>query len=373
MRIAQLANFVGPVSGGLRRAVDKLGRGYAASGHERLLIVPGSEDSLTQSDTGTVVTVKSPVLGSGYRMIANTAKVCDVLKQFAPTSIEVSDKWTMTAVARWARKRGIPTVLLSHERLDDMASMFFDMDLTSPVRSLNSYLGSVYDRVVVTTRYSAGEWLGTKANLVVQSLGVDLDEFLPSPLGHAQGGTGSDPLSLVYAGRLSREKSPDLAVATAVELDRRGVDVTLHLYGTGPMVDELRALGEGAPVFFHGYVDSREAVAQAYRAADISLSVCPAETFGLAILEALACGTPVVTSDRGGGRESVDSTCAEWASPDPVFLAEAVMRMAARVREDPDSMRQAARARAEQYPWSDAINALLDLHAELAHGEPAHG
>jgi alpha-1,6-mannosyltransferase len=301
-------------------------------------------------------------------MVANTAKVCEALRRFAPTSIEVSDKWTMTAVAMWARRHSIPTVLVSHERLDDMASMFLDMDLTTPVRALNSYLASAYDRVVVTTRYSAGEWLGTRARLVVQSLGVDLDEFVPSSQATPDSGRASRPLSLIYAGRLSREKSPDLAVATAVELDRRGVDVQLHVYGTGPMADELRALGEGAPVFFHGYLDSRQGLAQAYRVADIALSVCPAETFGLAILEALACGTPVVTSDRGGGRESVDATCAQWASPDPAFLAEAVLLMAERVRADPDGMRRAARARAELYPWSNAIDALLGLHHELAQG-----
>ncbi len=41
MRIAQLANFVGPTSGGMRRAVDQLGEGYVARGHDRILIIPG--------------------------------------------------------------------------------------------------------------------------------------------------------------------------------------------------------------------------------------------------------------------------------------------------------------------------------------------
>jgi alpha-1,6-mannosyltransferase len=42
VRIAQLANFYSPISGGLRTVVDTLGRGYAALGHERILVVPGS-------------------------------------------------------------------------------------------------------------------------------------------------------------------------------------------------------------------------------------------------------------------------------------------------------------------------------------------
>ncbi len=84
MRIAQLANFVGPTSGGLRRAVDKLGRGYVKAGHERLLIIPGPRDTVSESEAGTIVTVASPALSSGYRMIINAGKVNQVLKRFAP-------------------------------------------------------------------------------------------------------------------------------------------------------------------------------------------------------------------------------------------------------------------------------------------------
>lgn len=360
MRIAQLANFVGPTSGGLRRAVDKLGQGYVAAGHERLLIVPGPQDGVVETAAGVIVTVASPAVASGYRIVVNTAKVAQVLNRFQPTSVEVSDKWTMTRAAFWARRHGVAAILLSHERLDDQASLFLDMSVAGPVHRLNRYLARHYDRVVVTTRYSAAEWFDTEAHLVVQGLGVDLDEFIPSR--HEP----SDKLKLVYAGRLSREKSPDLAVATAVELDRRGIDVQLNVYGTGPMLDELRALAEGAPVFFHGYLDSRARLAAAYSAADIALSVCPVETFGLAVLEALACGTPVVTSDRGGGRESVEADCAEWASPDPVFLGDAVLRLAERLRADRPGLRAAARRQAERFPWSRTIDAMLDLHQAVS-------
>jgi len=362
MRIAQLANFVGPTSGGLRRAVDRLGRGYVEAGHDRLLIIPGPVDSVDCSGAGTVVTIASPSLSSGYRMVVNTRKVRQVLEKFGPTSLEVSDKWTMTAAGWWAKKRGVPAVLFSHERLDDMASMFLEIEVSPAVHLLNRWLANVYDRIVVTTRYSAGEWINTKASLSVQPLGVDLEQFADGPREPGPPGT----LRLILAGRLSREKSPHLAVATAVELDRRGVDVQLNVYGAGPHVEELRALAGGAPVFFHGYVDSRTGLAGAYRAADIALSVCPAETFGLAVLEALACGTPVVTADRGGARELVDASSAEWASPDPVFLADAVMRMANRVRHNELALRQAARARAERYPWEAAIAGMLAIHEGLA-------
>ena len=47
MRIAQLANFIGPASGGMKHAVDALGRGYVEAGAERLLVIPGPVDAVT--------------------------------------------------------------------------------------------------------------------------------------------------------------------------------------------------------------------------------------------------------------------------------------------------------------------------------------
>lgn len=363
MRIAQLANFIGPTSGGLRRAVDQIGRGYVAAGHSRLLLVPGPRDGIVEDEAGVTVTIGSPAVTGGYRLVLNPRKVLDVLRQFQPTSLEVSDKWTLTVAALWARRHGVGTVLFSHERLDDMASLFLRADVAGPVHALNGWLAARYDRVVVTTEYSAGEWRERiePGRLVLVPLGVDLETFSSGEVL-----APADVLRLVYAGRLSREKSPHLAVATAVELDRRGVPVRLDVFGTGPHIDELQSIAAGAPVFFHGFSDDRGAIAAAYRRADISLSVCPAETFGLAVLEALACGTPVVTADEGGAFELVDATCAEWASPDPVFLADAVERLAARRAADPAGLQRAARARAEQYPWDRTVDLMLDVHAAVS-------
>ena len=118
-----------------------------------------------------------------------------------------------------------------------------------------------------------------------------------------------------------------------------------------------------AAVFFNGFVEGREEVARRFAAADISMSVCPAETFGLASLEALACGTPVVTANRGGAHEIVDVTSGEAGSPDAEGLADATQRLAARLGPE---LRDAARRRAEQFTWDASVEAMLAIHSELA-------
>ena len=361
MRIAQLANFIGPTSGGMRHAVNALGAGYVAEGVERILVVPGSRDSREETEHGEVVTLRAPQVGGGYRLIVEPWRVIDTLDAFGPTSVEVSDKTTLLPVAGWARRNGVRSVLFSHERLSTMLAMRTGRVTTSTasVATLNRILVRSFDAVVVTSSYARGEFSvpaarrGTPTHQI--PLGVDLETFRPGPP------EPSGPeLRLVHVGRLSREKSPHRAVATALELHRRGVPMRLDVYGDGPHRRELEVMAAGAPVHFHGFVRSRPLLSRRIGSADVALSVCPGETFGLAVLEALASGTPVVTADRGGARELVDATCGEWGAPTPEALADAVLRLAARPRRQ---TRSAARRRAECFPWSRSVEAMLAVHA----------
>ena len=365
LRIAQLANFVGPASGGMKTALAALGEGYVAAGCERLLVVPGPYDARTSTPAGEVVQVRAPRVGGGYRLIVEPWRVTEVLEDWGPTSVELSDKLTLLPVARWARRSGVGSVLLSHERLGDMVATRTGLDTTAKasVALLNRILVRTVDTVVVTSRYAEQEFSRAADSagcpVVRVPLGVDLETFRPGAAEPA----GAGPLRLVHLGRLSREKDPHLAVATAVELHRRGVPVRLDVYGEGPHLAELVDAAGEAPVRFHGHVEGRRQLSMLVGAADVALSVCPTETFGLAVLEALASGTPVVTADRGGARELVDAASGGWAAPRPEALADAVLEVAARPRAE---RRTAARARAEQFPWSATVDSMLAVHEGLA-------
>lgn len=361
MRIAQLANFVGPTSGGMKVVIETLGKGYVDAGHTRIFVGPGERDQVLETEAGIIVQVKAPKLTEQYRMIFQPWRALDVLDRFRPTSIEVSDKWTLSPAAKWAARRSVGSVLFSHERLSDMLAMFIrsQFGVEAVVGGLNRRLAKNFDAVVVTSRFAEEEFASTGANLELVPLGVDLETFHPSRGVPADDGM----VKFCYVGRLSHEKSPQLAVATVAELHRRGHPVRLDLYGTGPDKDELAAIAGGAPVFFHGFVAGRDEVARRIAEHDLSLSVCPAETFGLAVLEALACGTPVVTANRGGASELVDATAGASGDPNPLSLADAVERLLPRLGPE---LRRAARARAELYPWQRTTDTMLALHQRLA-------
>jgi len=171
----------------------------------------------------------------------------------------------------------------------------------------------------------------------------------------------------VCVGRLSREKRPDVAIETLRAVRARGLAARLWMVGDGPRRGALEAQARDLPVVFTGHLHDRSEVALLLAQADAALAPCPYETFGLAALEALACGTPVVATDRGAVSEIVQAgqgaATGAVAAPTPSSLATAVVDVAQRPR---DECRRAARARAEQYPWARTARDMLRVHRGTA-------
>jgi alpha-1,6-mannosyltransferase len=366
MRIVQLANFYTPTSGGLRTAVDTIGRGYLAAGHERFLVVPGRHAGQTVTDMGTVVTLPGVPVSGGYRMVTRPANVVRTLDRLAPDSVEVSDKATLVVAGDWAREHGAGSVLFSHERLDTwLAARLRAGSLLGPgIRWWNRRLAGRFDAVVVTSAFAQDEFAAIGVHDVVRiPLGVDLDTFRPRP-----SLSDNEPSRLIYAGRLSQEKNPGAVVEAVDLLVRSGVDVHLDVYGDGSALVGLRRRAIGLPVVFHGHVSDRAFLAARLAQADVAFAPSPAETFGLSVLEALACGTPVVAADAGGGGELVSSDAGVAVPATPEGLAAGVLDVLSR----PVAARRAgARNRAEAFPWSATVDSMLNLHRAVVDGDVA--
>lgn len=360
-RIVQLANFYGAESGGLRRVVDGLARGYRRAGHESILIVPGDANRDEETRAGRRITLRSPVLpgSGGYRVIASRSRVASVLAELCPDRIEVSDKLTLAWVGRWAADRGVPAVLLSHERLDAILSVRVPglFPLRTVTAHWNRRLAGSFDTVVCASAFGAEEFTSVGSAVRYVPLGVDLDCCTPAvrPAVTAE----AHEVELVTLGRLSAEKRPELAIDALRRLRAQGVDAALVMIGAGPMRRALEARAERLPVTFTGHVDDRAEIARLLARAHVGLAPCPVEAFGLGVLETLACGTPVVVADGGAAPELIDPRCGRAGPPTPSGLASAVRS----VLELPEwSRRQAARRRAEQYPWQATVDRMLAVH-----------
>ncbi|GAB3954951.1 glycosyltransferase family 1 protein [Micromonospora vulcania] len=312
-----------------------------------------------------MITLPGPELpgSGGYRVLAGRRRLARVLADLAPDRLEVSDRSSLRWTGKWARAHGVPSVMVSHESLTGLLGQWRVPEaLRRPVADrLNRATSRAYDRIVCTTRWAAEEFdrIGA-ANVDVVPLGVDLDTFHPDRADPGLRERYADPteLLLVHCARLSPEKRPELAVEALAELRRAGVPAVLVMAGDGPLRASLARRAAGLPVTFTGFLPDRSAVAALLASADVVLAPGPVETFGLAGLEALASGTPVVVNAASALPEVVGSAgLAAYGSA--VSMAAAVKQLAARPEVE---RRRAARARAEEFDWPMSVAGFLRVY-----------
>lgn len=372
VRIVQLANFYGPRSGGLRTALHHLGAGYVAAGHEVVLIVPGPRRDEAVLPTGalriTLPALAIPWTG-GYRA-ADPRRVADVLAGLRPDVLEVSDRLTLRGFGRWARTRDVAGVMISHERLDRLLGQVLPGPVARRCADIaNRRTVADYDIVVCTTEFARAEFqrIGAR-NVELVPLGVDLKLFSPRRRDdrlRADLGVPGHPL-LVHCGRLSVEKRVDRSIEAIGALRRAGTEARLVVVGDGPRRDALERRARSLPplpgglpaVHFTGFVSDRAMVASLLATADVSLAPGPHETFGLAALEALAAGTPVVASRSSALADIVTTDCGAVAADRPSAFAQAVTDVLAM---PPAARRKAARTRAEQFTWTNTVHSMLKI------------
>ncbi|MFE0433950.1 glycosyltransferase [Streptomyces nigra] len=375
LRIVRLANFVAPASGGLRTALRELGRGYRAAGHEPVLVVPGERRSDRDTEQGRVITLPGPLLPGtgGYRVLADKRRVAGLLELLAPDRLEVSDRTTLRWTGRWARRARIPAVMVSHETADGVLRTWGlpEGAARRTADALNVRTAHAYARVVCTTEFAEREFVRIGARNVVRApLGVDLAQRHPALRDPGLRGrlARADETLLVLCSRLSVEKRPGTALDALQALRRRGRRAVLVVAGDGPLRARLeqRARVSGLPVVFLGHVCDPALLGALQASADVALAPGPAETFGLAALEAMACGTPVVASASSALPEVVGSAGAVAADHGEAF-ADAVELLLE--RPEADRLEQ-ARARAECFGWQASVDAFLAAHDAAVPVEP---
>ena len=185
--------------------------------------------------------------------------------------------------------------------------------------------------------------------------GVDLARFFPD---RREPGLLPGEITVLYAGRLTREKGADLLADAFLQARARDPRLHLVLAGGGPEEELLRArLGEHAT--FLGWLDG-DALAAVYASADIFLFASRTDTFGQVLLEAQASGLPVVAVGEGGPTSIVtDGATGRLCPADAGVLAEVVVQLAAQPFQRERLARTALHAVAQR-TWERSLQRLAD-------------
>jgi alpha-1,6-mannosyltransferase len=372
MKIIHIANFYGPKSGGIKTTLHNLGTGYTNRGHDFTYIVPGVCFYQEKTPHGNRITVPSWLIpfSGGYRIIKSNRQIKSILLALSPDRIEISDRFTLSGVGRWARSHKIPTLVFSHETLRGLIKTFQPFSFSKFVHWHNARLAASFDHVVTTTNFAAAEFreLGIE-NLMQIPLGVDLATFSPKNRDEELRTKllKNGDVLLVHCGRLSPEKKPERSIQALRELLKQGINARLIYVGTGPLHKKLYESSRDIPVTFLGYISDKKYLAQIIASADISIAPGPIETFCLAALESLASGTPVVCSDTSAVGEFLLLHTKEpvgiAAANNGAAFAEAIKVLLARLSAE-QSLRSSCHHQAENFPWSSTISQMLSLSSQ---------
>ncbi|WP_242195466.1 glycosyltransferase family 4 protein [Sphingomonas hankookensis] len=288
LRIAQLAPVIYPTpprgTGGTERVVSDLTEALMAMGHDVTLIAPS--DSVTTArhlsahpSLSALEAYHGPV-APGVPAALEAAQLGLLAKHLAEFDIvHCHGEFAHAAVLGDRIGHSVTTV---HWRLDELdRKLFFHSFPELPVAAISAAQGRDLPRANRTG---------------VVHHGIPVDRFQAGP-----GGGG-----VAFIGRMTDQKRPDVAIRVARAAGRPirlagGIDV-----GNPRYFDERVAPLLGEDAVHVGEIDDRAKQGLLGEAAALLFPIDWPEPFGLVMIEAMACGTPVIAWDRGSVREVID-------------------------------------------------------------------
>ncbi len=268
--------------------------------------------------------------------------------------------------ALWlARRRGIPTALTRHSMLRNKPRAAWPL-----VMGLTRLLLPLADGVISVSEDCAEEtgWFGGPKRVIGN--GVDTERFAPAAAARAaerQARGYGNAVALGYAGRLHRNKGV-LELVEALKLVRRECpDVRLVLVGPGPLREGLarRAAAPDSGITLAEPL-AESAVADFLCGLDIFAFASRGESFGIAVLEAMACGLPVVALERWGVRRLVRDGETGFLCADRAGLARRIVELCRSPDERARMGAAGRRVALEGFGWTAVAEATVDFYRELA-------
>jgi glycosyltransferase-like protein len=383
LRIAILTHSTRP-RGGVVHALA-LGEALCRLGHEAVVHAPDP------SGRGFFRDAQCPVISVAAKAVAGSAtaqvgaRIADYLAHFSTPAACDFDIFhaqcaiSGNALATLARRRLIPAFVRTVHRVETLA----DPQLARWQDRAILDAGRLFcvSRTWAATLAAA---YGAQADVVGN--GVDTALFQPEPRSDDAGlrgrlGLGNGPVFLSVGGLAARKNTLAIIGAFA-SLRQRVPGAQLVIAGEAPLPDDAGyearccaalereglSVGAGRPVVRTGRVAQAD-MPGLYRLADTLISPSLCESYGLCVLEAMACGTPVVVSDRPPFSEYLAPGEALTVDPDDAVALEAAMHASLEPARR-GRLRNAGQEVARAHAWDACAARHLPTYEALAPGPP---
>lgn len=269
MRIAIATDAWHPQTNGVVTTLTATGRNLEQMGHEVRFVTPEP-----------FRTVPLPSYPDIRLAIAPGAGVRRMLNGFRPDAVHIATEGPIgLAARRWCRRTGMPFTTSYHTQFPEYVRMRAPVPLAVFYAGLRWFHGRAQRTLVATESQRRVLLERGFEHVVIWSRGVDTELFRPLEKDFL---TDPRPISM-YVGRVAVEKN----IEAFLSLDLPG---TKYVVGDGPETKALRA--RYPEVRFVGFRFG-EALARTVAAADVFVFPSRTDTFGLVMLEAMACGVPV--------------------------------------------------------------------------------
>jgi alpha-1,6-mannosyltransferase len=361
MHLVDATLFFSPTSGGVKRYL--LAKHAWLTQHtswHHTLLVPGEATHLARGEISTLAGGIVPGTFN-YRLPLNPRAWSRALDALAPDAIEVGDAFHPAWCARLvANRRNIPAAAFYHSNFPQLAGRRLGTTIEKLIANYVRFTYEGFDVVFAPSRLMC-DYLASIGvhHTALQPLGVDAETFSPvRRVRDLRRDLNLAPRTrlLAFAGRFAGEKNLPVLLDAFAQL---GPEYHLLLIGgdqSGRVADNVTKVPYRR--------DSRE-LAEWLASADALVHAGTKETFGLVVLEAMACGRPVIGARAGAIPELIDSTVGALAEPHSASsMAECI---AALYEGDIEALGSAARQRVlKQFTWGQALQTQLGVYASIA-------
>jgi glycosyltransferase involved in cell wall biosynthesis len=374
LRIGLVGDGIGDVVAGSFISTSRFGELLSSRGHSVTFVSSGSPRNVRERAYRGMKMYRFlgvPVPwsdGQLYLALPSRRRVRQILVDERLDLIHVTIPLPLGLIAvRVAKAMGLPIVMHSHTQPQNIFMNSFPLPGQAALtHRFFRYLNWIYrqaDMMIYPSAFSRRQFpeLGTLPNTVISN-GVDVERFRPTcpdAFMH-RFGLSKDKQHLMYLGRLHGEKDVETLIRAMPAVLTRRPAAHLFIVGLGyerPKLERIaRDLAVVPHITFCGYVPDDE-LAAAYSACSLFVLPSLAELEGMAVLEAMACGKPILVADSvdSAARELVVDNGLLFRARDPEDLA----RQADRVLSDPERLRAMAEA-------SLRISGVFDIQASAA-------
>jgi len=388
MRVLFVSDVYFPRVNGVSTSIRTFRGDLAAAGVESTLVVPEYPGAAADTEPGIIRVPSGGVPRDPEDRRFHGGALKRVLNRELASRVDLVHIHTPFiahyAAVRFAREHGLPVVATYHTFFEDYlhhyvpilprgigrwAARRFTLSQCRDVAALISPSAPMRDALLAYGVSTPIEVLptGLPAESFVRGDGARFRKQFELP---------ADRPLLLYVGRVAFEKNIDFLLRMFVRLRARRPDALFVIAGEGPALPHLtklaRELGVESQVRFIGYLDRRTELPDCYAAGNAFVFASRTETQGLVLLEAMAQGTPVVSTAELGTRSILTADCGAYVVPEEEETFAAAVAVALQL--EPTSKRRAQLfAHAESWASHAMARRLVTFYERVRAGHVAAG